>query len=107
MIRIDALWLCNQPQDMRAGAERSSTRDPATVWRLLPASIRAAMLQDRKNGWTVAVAGESHRATDLTFRLRKHGSGQSTYRTAAIDAAALSYDVLQPPPNARISPTVA
>ena len=22
MIRIDALWLCTQPQDMRAGAER-------------------------------------------------------------------------------------
>lgn len=22
MIRIDALWLCSQPQDMRAGAER-------------------------------------------------------------------------------------
>ncbi|MEJ8852512.1 hypothetical protein [Variovorax rhizosphaerae] len=22
MIRIDALWLCTQPQDMRAGADR-------------------------------------------------------------------------------------
>jgi transposase len=22
MIRIDALWLCSQPQDMRAGADR-------------------------------------------------------------------------------------
>lgn len=25
MIRIDALWLCTQPQDMRAGAERLLT----------------------------------------------------------------------------------
>lgn len=25
MIRIDALWLCSQPQDMRAGADRLLT----------------------------------------------------------------------------------
>jgi transposase len=31
MIRIDALWLCTQPQDMRAGAERLLTTVVNTV----------------------------------------------------------------------------
>jgi len=31
MIRIDALWLCTQPQDMRAGAERLLTAVVNTV----------------------------------------------------------------------------
>ena len=33
MIRIDALWLCTQPQDMRAGADRLLTVVVNTVGR--------------------------------------------------------------------------
>ena len=39
MIRIDALWLCSQPQDMRAGADRLLTVVVNTLGEVFDANL--------------------------------------------------------------------
>lgn len=56
MIRIDALWLCTQPQDMRAGADR-----------LLAVVVNTVGQAQARHGWLFANA----RATRV--KLLVHG----------------------------------
>ena len=64
MIKIDALWLCNQPQDMRAGADRLLTVVVTTL-----GEARA------HHGYLFANAkdpdGNSHSITSRAFRTGK------------------------------------
>jgi IS66 Orf2 like protein. len=85
MIRIDALWLCTQPQDMRAGADR-----------LLAVVVNTVGQAQAHHGWLFANARATrikllvHDGFGVWCAVRRLHSGSFAWtRTSPVDAPAL------------------
>ena len=83
MIRIDALWLCTQPQDMRAGADR-----------LLAVVVNTVGQAQAHHGWLFANARATrikllvHDGFGVWCATRKLHSGSFAWTSASAGAAA-------------------
>jgi len=83
MIRIDALWLCTQPQDMRAGADR-----------LLAVVVNTVGQAQAHHGWLFANARATrikllvHDGFGVWCATRKLHSGSFAWTSASASAAA-------------------
>lgn len=90
MIRIDALWLCTQPQDMRAGADR-----------LLAVVVNAVGQAQAHHGWLFANARANrikllvHDGFGVWCATRRLHSGSFVWTSAPAGTAALQLTTQQ------------
>ena len=89
MIRIDALWLCTQPQDMRCGAER-----------LLAVVVNTVGCAQAHHGWLFANARATrikllvHDGIGVWMAMRRLNRGGFAWPAAGDARIALSQDQL-------------
>ena len=90
MIRIDALWLCTQPQDMRAGADR-----------LLAVVVNTVGCAQAHHGWLFANARATrikllvHDGFGVWCAARKLHSGSFAWTGAPLAAPAVQLTAQQ------------
>ena len=90
MIRIDALWLCTQPQDMRCGAER-----------LLAVVVNTVGCAQAHHGWLFANARATrikllvHDGCGVWCATRRLHAGRFVWHTPVAGAAGSASPALQ------------
>ena len=85
MIRIDALWLCTQPLDMRAGAER-----------LLAAVVQTVGAAHPHHGYVFANARHAHQAARARRLRRVVRRAAAQRRALRLGAGCLGYALNRP-----------